>query len=291
MRDSPFAPNAPTPLPPGQGLAIVAVDIGNSQIKVGQFELAMDERLTRGATRRLPEPLATITLPIAHESGEFDTEALADWCQHHLSATARWRIGSVHRAAAANLIAWIDRRNLQHELGWHAKVLSHEDLPMAIRVEEPARVGMDRLLAGFAAGAIKAPDRAAIVIDLGTATTVDIVEPEGAFAGGAILPGIGMASRALAEQTDALPRVAFTPGDAPPPPVGGSTRAAIEAGLYWGAVGAVRELVSQIAAPWAATPDLFITGGAAQAIARSLALPQVECVPHLVLAGIALLDM
>jgi type III pantothenate kinase len=147
------------------------------------------------------------------------------------------------------------------------------------------------LLAVVAANRLRTPDRPAIVVDLGTAITVDLVEADGAFAGGAILPGIGMAARALADQTDALPHVVLTHAETPPSPLGKSTKAAIEAGLYWGAVGAVGELVSQLTERLQTQPDLFITGGASRTIADSMkGDARVQYVPHLVLAGIALLD-
>src|SRR6185295_3956598 len=112
-------------------------------------------------------------------------------------------------------------------------------------VEEPARVGIDRLLAALAANHLRRPERAAIVADLGTAITVDLLSENGTFEGGAILPGIGMSSRALAEQTDALPRVAIEPSQGTPTSLGKSTEAAIRSGLYWGTIGAMSELIGR----------------------------------------------
>jgi type III pantothenate kinase len=74
-------------------------------------------------------------------------------------------------------------------------------------------------------------------------------------------------------------------------PIGDSTVTAIEAGLYWGTFGAVRELVQRIADRQSGTPDVFVTGGAAAALAEGLAEHTrlvVQHVPHLVLAGVAL---
>src|SRR6185312_7996787 len=108
----------------------------------------------------------------------------------------------------------------------------------------------------------RSADRAAIIVDLGTAITVDLLEAGGAFAGGAILPGIATSARALDERTDALPRVPLEFLDKPPVPLGKSTVSAIESGIYWGAIGAIRELIGQLAAPLKRAPDVFITGGA-----------------------------
>jgi type III pantothenate kinase len=158
-------------------------------------------------------------------------------------------------------------------------------------VAEPARVGIDRLLAALAADRLRRPDRAAIVVDLGTAITVDLLDADGAFRGGAILPGIAMSAAALAEHTDALPRVAMEQLERPPAAVGASTVPAIESGLYWGAVGAVRELIGQMSSDLDASPDVFLTGGASEHVAEILAanaMFEVHHVPHLVLSGIAL---
>jgi type III pantothenate kinase len=185
------------------------------------------------------------------------------------------------------LSAWAQHLNIN----WSIVRLTNKDVPIANRVDEPSRVGIDRLLAAVAANRLRAPDRAAIVIDLGTAITVDLIDADGAFAGGAILPGIGMAGRALAEQTDALPHIVLEHSASPPPPLGKSTKAAIEAGLYWGAVGAVGELVSRLTATLFEPPDIFITGGAARTVAETMDESlHVRYVPHLVLAGIALVD-
>jgi type III pantothenate kinase len=187
---------------------------------------------------------------------------------------------------ATTLAAWAKHLGID----WSIRPLTNKDVPIAIRVDEPSRVGIDRLLAAVAANRLRAPDRAAIVVDLGTAITVDLVEADGAFAGGAILPGIGMAGRALADQTDALPHVMLE-HSATPSPVGKTTKGCIEAGLYWGTVGAVGELVAQLAKQLPSQPDIFITGGAGRTIADSMEGDcRVRYVPHLVLSGIALID-
>jgi len=131
-----------------------------------------------------------------------------------------------------------------------------------------------------------------VVVDVGTAITVDLVSADGAFYGGAILPGIAMSARALNEFTDLLPLVETSDLTQPPAPLGTSTESAMQSGLFWGAVGSVRELVERMtkagsAENGAAEPDVFLTGGASQAVA-DLWGPSARCVPQLTLAGIAL---
>jgi type III pantothenate kinase len=261
--------------------ALIAVDIGNSRIKVGRFEPCCGDAV--------PEPTSTAGLPIENKSGSFDTERLAAWCDEHVDGESSWLAASVHHGVDDRLTAavasWAKRSEVDCAVRW----LTYRDVPLPIQVEEPARVGIDRLLAAWAADRLREPGRAAIIVDIGSAITVDLLTDEGAFAGGAILPGIGMSARALAEQTDALPRVDVERLGKPPAALGKSTGTAIESGLYWGAVGAIRELIAQLSAGVAEPPEVFLTGGASPQVAQMLGADrQVRHVPNLVLSGIAL---
>lgn len=274
---------------------LIAVDIGNSGIKFGKFDRdAIGKGLFgEGPFARdfcLPTPKASFELPIVHATGEFDLKEFAEWCETNVVLDTHWFVGSVHRGACALLTNTVTSWAKQLGVEWPVRALTYQDLPLQIRVDEPANVGIDRLLAALAANQIRHENRAAIVIDLGTAITVDLVDADGAFAGGAILPGIGMAGRALRDQTDALPRIVLGEPESTPSPIGKSTQTAIEAGLYWGTVGAVTELAARISATLSSPPQIFITGGAAPVIVDLLS-PKlgVEYMPHLVLAGIALL--
>jgi type III pantothenate kinase len=277
---------------------LIAVDIGNSRIKLGRFQ--------RGGSPadagELPEPCATCDLAISDRSGQFDIDRLANWSGESVDGNSFWWVASVHRGAAERFIAAVAILAARVNAHWPLRRIAYSDLPMTIRVEAPERVGVDRLLAALAADRLRRRDRAAIVVDLGSAMTVDLVSDDGAFEGGAILPGISMSARALAEQTDALPCVGVDRLDRPPDALGKSTVAAIEAGLYWGAVGAIRELITRYSAGRRAVPDVFLTGGASAHVAellapntgdadkQSTAGGRVCHLPHLVLAGIALVD-
>ncbi len=167
--------------------------------------------------------------------------------------------------------------------------LSHHDLPLAVRVPEPDRVGIDRLLGAVAANRLRDRERPAIVIDLGSAMTFDLISADGAFLGGAILPGVGMSARALHDFTDRLPQIPMDELAEPPPPLGTSTGEAMRSGLYWGAVGAMRELIVRLRDALGTDnrqPQVFLTGGAAPIVAQFLP-GDATYVPHLVLGGIA----
>ncbi|MFM8705521.1 MAG: type III pantothenate kinase, partial [Planctomycetia bacterium] len=129
--------------------------------------------------------------------------------------------------------------------------------------------------------------RPAIVVDCGTAATVDVVSPSGAFLGGAILPGPALMARALAEGTSKLPAVAaLQEQEAPPAMPGRSTHEAIAAGIGWGIRGAIARLVEEARGAVGAKADVILTGGWRGAVRD--ALPGAIEMPELVLAGIAL---
>ncbi len=123
-----------------------------------------------------------------------------------------------------------------------------------------------------------------MVVSCGTAVTVERISAEAVWQGGAIAPGLGPMAKALHLLTAQLPEVA--PREAPNP-FGRSTIPALEAGVFWGVVGAIRELLSRQAEGFATTPWLLWTGGDAASFAPWIAWPVgAEVVPDLVLEGL-----
>ncbi len=159
-------------------------------------------------------------------------------------------------------------------------------------------VGQDRLL--NALGAWTRAQQACVVIDAGTAVTVDFVDGAGVFQGGAIAPGLNMMLRALHEHTAALPLLRYRDpesrsGDAPegeergppapPNPFGKDTPSAMLVGARSAVVGLARLLVDRYAEYFGAYPRVIATGGDAQALFEND--PIVEhIVPDLTLLGI-----
>jgi type III pantothenate kinase len=255
---------------------LIAVDVGNSRIKLGLFDRAE-------AIVEATDPGRILEL----SAKDWDVRRLTAWLPTG-PTWPEWWIASVNRPVAARLVEWIRRDSLTPS-GHSAPVreLTCRDLPLSIGVEHPERVGIDRLAAATAADRLRARHRAALVVDAGSAITVDCVSPQGVFLGGAILPGLEMTARALHEFTDLLPLV--PPGELTDPPaaLGISTVTAIRSGMYWGAIGAVRELAVRLSVGFDPPPELFLTGGAAAFLAHALDRPS-RVLPHLVLSGIAL---
>ena len=260
-------------MPPAAPL--IAVDIGNSRMKFGLFA---DTARGKPATA-LAEPRRTHQLA----QGDGDLDELVHWLADRDVAAVDWWIASVNRPAATRLIDWL------RECGAapRTRLLYSGDLPLVIELPRPDMVGIDRLLGAVAANALREPSRPAAIVHLGSAITVNLVSASGAFRGGAILPGIAMSARALHEFTDLLPLVELELLSDPPSALGTSTPHAIESGVFWGAIGAARELIARLGDDSAAEPQVFLTGGAAANVASLLA-PGAVYLPHLVLSGVAL---
>jgi type III pantothenate kinase len=104
----------------------------------------------------------------------------------------------------------------------------------------------------------------ACVVDFGTATTFDAISDKGEYLGGAIAPGIGIASDALFQRTAKLPRVELAP---PPSVIGRNTVHAIQAGLIYGYVGLVEGVVERFRAELGQDMKVIGTGGLVALIA------------------------
>jgi type III pantothenate kinase len=248
----------------------LAVDIGNTRIKLGLF----DKPITEG---ELPHPSRWLGL----DTDEWDPVEIAVWLAPFDPPQVDWHIASVHRPAAARLAQWLEQEQADCEQ------LNYRELPLVIDLPAPQEVGIDRLLGAVAANTLRGAQQGAIVADVGSAITVDMVSAVGTFCGGAILPGVRMAARALHDYTDLLPEVPVASLADAPPVLGTSTKEAISSGLFWGAVGAMRTLIEGLASEMEGEPLVLLTGGAAEQIARLLP-GRARYVPHLVLAGIAL---
>jgi type III pantothenate kinase len=157
------------------------------------------------------------------------------------------------------------------------------ELPIKVLTEVPEQTGIDRVL--NVAAAYEQMGKACVVVDAGTAVTVDCCNDKGEFLGGSISPGASMMLDALHERTAKLPRVAtFT---APDEPFGRSTDQAILHGVYHGIRGMVKEVVENYATELGTWPDLIATGGDAEVLFKDWELVHAIA-PDLTLYGIAL---
>lgn len=135
-----------------------------------------------------------------------------------------------------------------------------EDIEADIPVlyDKPSEVGADRLVNAVAAK--KKARTALIVVDFGTATTFDAISAQGEYLGGAICPGITVSSEALFRAASKLPRVELAK---PPNVVGRTTVHSVQAGLLYGYIGQIREVVERMKAELGEPVTVIATGGLA----------------------------
>lgn len=257
----------------------LAVDVGNSRVKFVLFSEALDRK-----PDELPEALAAWTVALGQP---------LPWQDLHLTVKRLTR--GVHAVIAGSNQKAVDRiveawpETLSHR---PCLVRSSEGFPLEILVDEPRRVGLDRVLTSVAAAVITRKQRPAVIVDCGTATTVNLMRADGAFLGGAILPGFALSSQALHHYTEVLPLVSIEEivnidiehhGHAP---LGKNTRQAIMSGIFWGQVGAVRELVQRLSRETEGDPQVLLSGGGSRLLVPHL--PNAVHYPYLALQGLVL---
>ncbi len=255
---------------------LVTIDVGNSRIKLGLFE--KNGRVKAG--QRLPEYLRSMAVEV---------DEAVPW-----NELARWT-RQVEGDVVAVILGGVNPRGRDKVLdGWPAtgwpspRVIDNPFmLPIELRVDSPRTVGVDRLLNAVAANVIRPAETPMIIVDSGTATTVDVISADGAFEGGAILPGFQLCAQALHQYTALLPRISNDEiaGD-PPAALGKNTRDALRSGLFWGQLGAVRELIRHLRETLPRDATVVVTGGAGRLIAPQL--PASLHQPFLALQGLVI---
>ena len=131
-------------------------------------------------------------------------------------------------------------------------------LGVPIRIRRPEQVGADRLVAAI--GAHQLYKGSKLVIDSGTATTLDVVGPDGGFEGGIISPGINLSMRALHDAAAQLPRIAI---QKPDQVIGQDTVSAMQSGVFWGYTELIDGLVRRVKKEYGAPMTVIATGGVA----------------------------
>jgi len=244
---------------------LIAIEVGNSRTRLGRFA---DDRLEETRT-------------IANDELAAIAEAADDWWSA-LDDRERDRamvIASVNDPVADTLSAELATRTGAeiHRVGRDLAV------PIGESLDPETIVGQDRLLAAAAAWDVL--KQACIVIDAGTAVTVDFVDGQGVFHGGAIAPGARMQLDALHERTASLPQIEFRRPD-PTEAFGRNTAEAMLHGVFDGIRGLVWRLVEQYSERYGAFPLVVATGGDARTLFGDDELVN-RIVPELTLQGIA----
>jgi type III pantothenate kinase len=249
---------------------IIAVDIGNTNITIGlylkdeeQFIKSVPGQSRKELTRRLAS--AWQKVPIVKSSKEKKRNGVI--------------VVSSVKPAWTKLIEQIVKDNLGERIYIIGKDIP---LPMTLWVDEPDKVGTDRVVSAAAAYAVV--EDAVVVADFGTAVTIDLVNERGIFLGGVIFPGFEISAKALKGNTAKLPYVKVTRPEAP---FGKNTTEAINCGLYYSAVATLQEVIRRYAEKIGKWPHTVLTGSAAETIKGDCEFID-SYVPNLVVKGIVL---
>jgi type III pantothenate kinase len=243
---------------------LMVLNVGNSRLAIGVFEVGELTHVTR----------------LSHE------ESRADWVGKLMDAWKRIE-GKDNAAVAGASVNPAIMEPLEHaveevtgkKVEWVGRSI---DLPIKVLTDQPGETGVDRIL-GVAA-AYEQLGKACVVVDAGTAISVNFCNDQGEFLGGAIAPGVSMMLDALHERTARLPSVEFK---APEGLFGKNTEEAIRQGVYYAARGLVKEVVENYATHLSNWPELIATGGDAAKLFEGWELVHAIS-PDLTLYGIAL---
>jgi type III pantothenate kinase len=196
-----------------------------------------------------------------------------------------WAISSVNPPMATQFAEFLEARQVAGSAWFHAA----SEVPIPKDVEGADTGGADRALAVLAALRIMPPRRPGLVVLCGTAITVERVTSQGVWQGGAIAAGLGTMASALHLRTAQLPLIDISQFDAyqPPPAWGRGTVSSLTAGVFWGTVGLVRELLAQQAADLNGNAWVIWAGGDAPMLARCVSGTDAAVERDLVLVGLS----
>ena len=279
----------------------IAVDVGNSAVKVA---------VQRCESQGDDAGLAYKSFLLVESDW---MEGVCRWVDENLlrseadreSVSCHWWVSTVNRRVSEPLQKHVQRyftdgrhtdgRETVRRRTLRWKTVQSRDVPLATSVSFPERLGMDRLIGGYAALENHPPP--IVVVDAGSAVTIDLVRSDSAgeadFVGGAILPGLRLQLNALAAGTEAIQPIDFSSRDRPPSAPeeqrfvpGKETESAIRLGVVAGVVGGIERLVADYLADTAtSSPRVVLTGGDSPLLSRHLRVPHT-LVPDLVCRGL-----
>lgn len=247
---------------------LLAVDIGNTTVAFGVMK----------GHRVLAETAVSTTL---------SRTKLRDAVHHELKGLKRGYPG-LNKAVICSVVPQaldIVERSIQREWGWPCAVVGRDiKVPLPNRYRNPKQVGQDRLVGAYAAVArYGAP---VIVVDLGTAITLDVVSAKKEYLGGIIVPGIQLSAETLFQRTALLPRVDIKK---PRTLIGKDTEGSILSGIFYGYGEMIGGLIRLIRCQTKGKPRVIVTGGYTHLMRHYIKddIDQVD--DQLVFKGIALL--
>lgn len=249
---------------------LLVADIGNTNIVIGVY---------RGATLKDYLRLSSRQNMTADEIGFFIGRFL-----ERMNITNE-DIEDVVIGSVVPSLTNVFEETAKRHLGCLPVIVSSQiDLPIAIEITEPDQVGADRI--ANAVAAFKKFGGPAVIVDFGTATTFDVINAQGAYIGGIIIPGPETSLAELARRAARLFEIRIEPPDSV---IGKSTAGALKSGMFYGTIGQVDYIIDKILEELGnVAAKIIATGGLASGIEKySRHIQQVE--PTLTLEGLRLI--
>ncbi len=257
-------------------MRLLAIDVGNTNISTGLFS-------SKGELEE------AFKVPNSSPPGEFWSE-VAGWLGPRFAGIERVGISSVVKGLAQRLeeglLEFCSSRGGLSKPPRTLVITRETEWPRRLHLRSAYKPGLgtDRMLAAIAASRLYG--RPIIVVDIGSAVTIDLVDKEGVFRGGLILAGAGMRLRALAQFTSALPEVPIPDPEEPPPLIGTDTVGCMSAGVHHGLRQEIQGLVRAIQAELElGETGVVLTGGGSRLFLKDCP-PGWRLDPWLVLKGI-----
>jgi len=235
-------------------LMLVAINVGNTHTGVGLFD---EEKLV--ATTQILTPKGDVLSALFAPVWAWNLENSPD-----PDGSSEVAIASVVPTVTRDLVRICERNLALEPLVISGKLA----MPMVIRYDDPAELGADRLCNALAAKVLYwKPGRPVVVVDIGTATTFDVISAKGDFVGGAIAPGPITALESLVDKTAQLFDINFEPPSRGV--IATNTEDALKAGVFWGAIGGISSMLVRISDELGSTTIVVVCGGMAEIIAQN----------------------
>ena len=155
---------------------------------------------------------------------------------------------------------------------------------LKIKIDDPAQLGSDRV--ADAVAAIAEYKRPVVIFDMGTATTFSVIDAEGCFLGGMIMPGALIGLDALAQKTAKLPQISIN--EPPRQVIGRNTVDCLHSGYVYGTAAMLDGIIDRVEEELGEAPTVVATGGLSEGIAP-YCRHEIICDPHLLLKGLLLI--
>ncbi|MBN1384640.1 MAG: type III pantothenate kinase [Elusimicrobia bacterium] len=219
-------------------MTLLAIDIGNTTINIGLFSATKTGGSVSGGENKMILSRSFLT---------------KDYGKNYSTIGRIPHKNAIISSVVPDLTAKV-KKNLKNPY-----IVSYKNIPMKVKLKNPAQAGADRLVNAVAVKTLFGYP--AIVIDMGTATTIDKISAKGEYAGGMIAPGLEMSVASLYEKTAKLPKIKLSQKLLKNFSIGKNTKEAILAGVFTNHIGFLKEAIRRIQKSDKRRAKIILTGG------------------------------